>query len=706
MPSLMAAGPPLGAVASNDGGNQAKAKDFFAQKRSEPPQSASTEVDLYGDPIPAGAALRLGTVRFRGGDMESHAAFTCDGKTLISTFQSKIDFWETRSGRLLREIELPGQYIRALDVSPDGKTAALGTYRVDAQGKNVFYSVTFLSLESGKEQAKIEWARYEGSECRSCRFSPDGTTLVIGVSDGTLALWDVATRQELLKYKLPGGDLQAIDVSGDGKLIAASTRNGVYLWPWLAGDKPVKLAIDAGRTTAVRFSPNGRLLAIGGNYRIGAYLWDLKAAKVVHTLCGDGENTTFNTIELAFTPDSKFLVVPAGYDKKAILLLDPESGKEVRRFDTAPFDPRCLTISRDGQWLASTGLESQVNVWNLHTGEEMGRDAIGHKASIQGVQFSSDGKKIVTASDDGTIRTWDAATSRQEKVLRHGSWVRGMALSPDGKWIVSNSLDDTVRLWDMITGKEVYRLPGHGRLGGKRPVTFTPDSRRFCTWGDQDAFLRVWDVATGKAIREFAIRPSDAKPSGDEQPRLVPFNEESWNGNVTDAKFSSDGRLFAISCMRSIYCFDVDTGKELQKVPTDARMRPFAVSSDHQRLAAAVVAGKPMDQRRPTGELHQETNLTVVDLSSGKEAWKQPLPDRFFGQFAFSPDGKYLLVAARLPNDQIRIHQSATGKLLYTIEHVPAISWSGPILSPDGRRLACGMADTSVLIWDLPERYR
>ena len=56
---------------------------------------------------------------------------------------------------------------------------------------------------------------------------------------------NVAAQQELLKYKFPGREIEAIDVSPDGKLIAAATLDGVYLWPWLAGDQPVKLPIGA-----------------------------------------------------------------------------------------------------------------------------------------------------------------------------------------------------------------------------------------------------------------------------------------------------------------------------------------------------------------------------------------------------------------------------------------------------------------------------
>ncbi len=429
---------------------------------------------------------------------------------------------------------------------------------------------------------------------------------------------------------------------------------------------------------------------------------------MLHELQGSRRDHYYS-LSLAFTADSKTVLVPA-YEQKAMLFWDTESGKESRRLDASPSEPRCLAISRDGQWLASTCLEQELKVWDLHTGEQMGCEAIGHQASIQGVQFSADGKTMVTASDDGTIRIWYAATSRQQTVLRHENWVRGMALSPDGKWIASNGMDD-VRLWDAATGKEVYRLPGHGRTGGQRPVAFARDSRSFCTWGE-DSFLRVWDVATGKAIRELAIRPSDAKPpTGDERPHNDPFDDEDEIGANLEATLSGDGRLLAIGWRQAIYCFDADTGEEIRKIAASVGMWPFAISADGKRLALAAAAGPPMKELLASGGAMlgppKETELKVLDVSSGTVLWKQPLPQRSLGQLAFSSDGKYLLAGMRSPNNEIRMVESATGKTVYTISHVPPINWGRSlVLSPDGEKLACGMTDTSVLIWDIPQNKR
>ena len=97
-----------------------------------------------------------------------------DGKTLILAYQSKIRFWETRSGRRPREIELPEHDIRALDASPDGKSAVLAARRFDPEQRERLCSAIFRDLASGKEQAKIEWTRaLGGPDCCGCRFTAD-----------------------------------------------------------------------------------------------------------------------------------------------------------------------------------------------------------------------------------------------------------------------------------------------------------------------------------------------------------------------------------------------------------------------------------------------------------------------------------------------------------------------------------------------------
>src|SRR5262249_1841340 len=129
------------------------------------------------------------------------------------------------------------------------------------------------------------------------------------------------------------------------------------------------------------------------------------------------------------------------------------------------------------------------------------------------------GGVVVTASQDHTVRLWDAATGKQQRKLQHGGSVQAIAVSPDGTKVASSSMDDTVRLWDAATGREIYQLAGHGRLGGYRFLVFTPDGKRLLSWGD-DFYLRVWDMATGKALHENRLQPTGVKvPEGDEEDR-------------------------------------------------------------------------------------------------------------------------------------------------------------------------------------------
>src|SRR5207302_8952302 len=86
----------------------------------------------------------------------------------------------------------------------------------------------------------------------------------------------------------------------------------------------------------------------------------------------------------------------------------------------------------------------------------------GHKGPVRRVCVSADGKRVLTSSEDKTLRLWDAYTGKQLRVFAgHTARVIGAALSPDGQRVLSGSDDKTVRLWDATTGKELQKMTGH-----------------------------------------------------------------------------------------------------------------------------------------------------------------------------------------------------------------------------------------------------
>jgi TPR repeat protein len=116
---------------------------------------------------------------------------------------------------------------------------------------------------------------------------------------------------------------------------------------------------------------------------------------------------------------------------------------------------------------------------------------IGHTDELASASYSNDGRRIVTASDDGTARIWDAGSGRQIGVLNRGGRVTNASFSRDGRRIATASEDGTIGIWDAATDWPIKVLSGHTELVDT--AAFSPDGKLIVSASD-DGTARIWDA--------------------------------------------------------------------------------------------------------------------------------------------------------------------------------------------------------------------
>jgi WD40 repeat protein len=673
-----------------------------SDKPSAPDGSRPAKETAQAD-LPGQASVQLGNSRFR--TEASDLAFLPDGKTIVSaSWRQGIKYWDLASGRARLRVRASADRMR---MSADRRRLVTqDTYDRDSTSLQVF------NAADGERIANVKWPVPKSTIVESLQaVTNDGTAAILSDVEGRVSIRDLATGRVLKERVISPREVEHIAVSPNGALLAISTdSNQLFLWEWRS-EKPPEALGEHRRYLGVAFSPDGKRLAAGGDTKQDVRIFNVETHALERSL-RDPNAKFLRVDDLIFTPDGKQLAAANGIGLihgfvAGILVWDAESGALKQRFTVSGAQPRRLALSTDGKLLAAP-MGRSLQVWNLQTGQTIGDETAGHTAAVSALDFSRNGDRIVTASDDGTARIWNAVTGRELHRLDHGGkWVRATAISPDGTLVATSALDDKVCIWQMETGKRVHALQGHGTLGGWRALQFSPDGTVLYSWGDGND-LRVWDVATGQLKQAFALKRSgthDGDPDREKTLRrnpLAQFNEQCFGGF-----FRNGGKQIVLVARNQYWIFDTATGRETASQAVKTEISALVCADMGDRLLISSAAPFRARQVRPgnwTNEPAGTARLALIALESGLPLWSTSVNGVSSTPIAVSPDGRFVAAGIGGPVfAAIGIFDGNTGSLLKTIEGADPLQGSDreAAFSPDGNRLAVAQSDGTVLIWDL-----
>jgi WD40 repeat protein len=286
-------------------------------------------------------------------------------------------------------------------------------------------------------------------------------------------------------FDAEAGSVNGVAFSPDGKRAAAATSRGVRLWDVATGKLLAANDEHRDRVMAVAFSPDGKLLASASEDKT-VRLWDAASLAELRVLRGHKDAVR----GVAFTGDGKHLL-SAGFDG-LIQEWDVAAGAPQREatvlhgrfYGVAP-------LSGSSRVLASLRHNNEVYV--LELGRQGGLLKLeGHKNQVLSFSLSRDAKRMLSGSQDMTLRLWDVETRKCLQTLKgHTAEVCAVALSPDGKRAVSGGHDKVLRLWDLTTGQHIREFRGHDQVIWC--VAFSPDGKHALS-GSHDGTVRLWAV--------------------------------------------------------------------------------------------------------------------------------------------------------------------------------------------------------------------
>lgn len=298
--------------------------------------------------------------------------------------------------------------------------------------------------------------RTDGDLLYACLSRDGGQLVSVRSYGGISALWDVATGAS---RAIPNaGWPTSARFSPDGKLFALGTARGdveleavgIVPGPSEAAEGVIRLETarqwpPVQMVSKMEFSPDGQTLAvlhrhlIERDYPGEAVLWDVRSQAWLPSPA----RQEYPVWAIALAPDGQTLALATG--EQTITLWDVQAGQARRTFAARGSRLETLAYSPDGRLLAGGNLAGNVQLWDAATGRELA-DESGHVGRVAEVTFTPDGRFVISAGADATVRFWEAPAGRSRGVFKwHAGEIRSLSLA--GPWLATGGADHAIKLW-------------------------------------------------------------------------------------------------------------------------------------------------------------------------------------------------------------------------------------------------------------------
>jgi WD40 repeat protein len=413
-------------------------------------------------------------------------AFTPSGGTLASACNDgSIRLWNMGGvikARPRLVLENKCGSIAALSFSATGNTLA---------GACSDGTIRLWNVGSGRPQERAKIEGHAGA-VNGVAYAPDNRTLLSGSADWTVRSWDVTTAKPRDRFEPRShlSQVNSLDFATDCQsLVSAGVDTIIRVWDLTRPELKTRsfLKGDGAVVNSVAYSPDGKAVAAGGIHTT-VRQWDAQTGRPRPSLTG---NPSY-VYQLAYSSDGGRLLVRGQY---FLSLWDAHKGQEIQRFNVGDKLVNCSALSPDGrhvlsghgQYLVEDNKIAYKDGKPVYTNcivrlfeTEEGKEVYANKAfllPIYSAGFSADGRQAFTGPYDVLLLRWDVGASgltAAPPLKGDSGYVHALATSPDGKLLLTRGLDGQLVLWDLATGKRLRQWVIREEIGS---MAFAPDSR-------------------------------------------------------------------------------------------------------------------------------------------------------------------------------------------------------------------------------------